>query len=246
MPSRRMIATASARLRAPTLSRIAVTWNLAVCTEMSRCRAITLFEAPSSSSSTTCRSRWLSGACASTSSGSGGGITTKPAACNRAAAAASSGSAIGLGAGSAARALADGNIIVADMSTTAHSQFDVLSDAAGAEPVRNIGDAGHRLTVPCGDDVADQQAGLRRRALALDAEHDRAAAFAHRMQHDAQPAARHITFFAERRHRLGHRGRGDHQRPAADAGHAHADELAVGRNDGAALRAPAGPEVERD
>ena len=52
---------ASVRLRACSFPVTEATWNLAVCTEMSSARAITLLEAPSASRPSTCISRAVSG-----------------------------------------------------------------------------------------------------------------------------------------------------------------------------------------
>src|SRR5690606_38350376 len=88
---------------------------------------------------------------------------------------------------SAPRALADSDVEFQCIATAQYSQAYRLTYCTGAEPVGNVADRTHRLTIPCGDYVADKEAPCGGRAFGLEADHDGAAPLPHRMQADAEP-----------------------------------------------------------
>ena len=104
----------------------------------------------------------------------------------------------------------------------------------------------HRCSTPCGDYVANKEAPIGSRARRLEADDDGAAILAERMEAHAEPAARDVALFTERGDGAGDGGSGDGERAATGAGDGHADQVAIGRQHGAAFAAAGKPEAERD
>src|SRR5262249_26814219 len=146
------------------------------------------------------------------------------------------------------RPLADLEIDRDRLTAATQRQGNRLADARRAELTQQRVEAGDRLAIPSLDDVALTEAGLRAWPFCIDAHHHRThAAFAiepHRLQAEAEIAARDLAVGFELCRDTRERGRRDYEHAPALTENDHAEHVACGVQRDAAFGVTAEREVK--